>query len=72
MQNTIFGHLGSKGPILDKIAKMVKIIKNALGTFFPPAKCEKPPFLGILDQKGEFWTIFGQNGKNGNFSKNRL
>ena len=29
-------------------------------------KCEKPPFFGILGQNGQFWTVFGQNGKNGN------
>ena len=30
-------------------------------------KCEKSPFLVILGQNGQFWTVFGQNGKNGNF-----
>ena len=30
-------------------------------------KCEKPPFLGILGQNGQFWTVSGQNGQNGNF-----
>ena len=30
-------------------------------------KCEKPPFLGILGQNLQFWTVFGQNGQNGNF-----
>ena len=30
-------------------------------------KWEKPPFLGILGQNGQFWTVFGQNGQNGNF-----
>ena len=30
-------------------------------------KCEKPPFLGILGQNAPFWTVFGQNGRNGNF-----
>ena len=35
-------------------------------------KCEKPPFLGILGQKGQFWTVFGQNGQNGNFFKKAL
>ena len=29
-----------------------------------PKKCEKPPFLGILGQNGQFWTVFGQNGQN--------
>ena len=28
-------------------------------------KCEKPPFLGILGPKGQFWTVFGKNGQNG-------
>ena len=32
-------------------------------------KCEKPPFLIILAQNGQFWTVFGQNGQNGNFFK---
>ena len=27
-------------------------------------KCEKPPFFVIFDQKGQFWTVFGQNGEN--------
>ena len=35
-------------------------------------KCEKPPFLGILGQNGQFWTVFGQNGQNGNFFKKAL
>ena len=30
-------------------------------------KSEKPPLLGILGQNGQFWTVFGQNGQNGNF-----
>ena len=32
-------------------------------------KYEKPPFLGILGQNGQFWTVFGQNG---NFFKKAL
>ena len=28
---------------------------------------QKPPFLGILGQNGQFWTVFGQNGQNGKF-----
>ena len=24
-------------------------------------KCKKPPFLGILAQNGQFWTVFSQN-----------
>ena len=33
-------------------------------------KCEKPPFLGILGQTAPFWTVFGQNGQNGeNYQK---
>ena len=35
-------------------------------------KCENLPFLGIFGQKGLFWTVFGQNGRNGIFSKKRL
>ena len=35
-------------------------------------KCEKPPFLGILGQNGQFWTVFDQNGQNGNFFKKAL
>ena len=35
-------------------------------------KCEKPPFLGILGQNAQFWTVFGQNGRNGNFFKKAL
>ena len=35
-------------------------------------KCQKPPFLGILGQNGPFWTVFGQNGQNENFSKKAL
>ena len=27
-------------------------------------KCEKPPFLFILGQKGQIWTVFGQNSEN--------
>ena len=23
-------------------------------------QCEKPPFLGILGQNGQFWTVLGQ------------
>ena len=30
-------------------------------------KCEKPQFLGILGQNGQFWPVFGQNGQNRNF-----
>ena len=37
-----------------------------------PKKCEKPPFLGILVKNDQFWTVFGQNGRNGIFSKKRL
>ena len=32
-------------------------------------KCEKPPFLGILGQNGQFLTFFGHNGKTGIFFK---
>ena len=33
-------------------------------------KCKKPPFFCHLGQKGPFWTVFGQNGENGeNFQK---
>ena len=35
-------------------------------------KMRKPPFLGILGQNGQFWTVFGQNGQNGIFSKKGL
>ena len=35
-------------------------------------KCEKLPFLGILGKNGQFWTVFGQNGQNGNFFKKAL
>ena len=35
-------------------------------------KCEKLPFLGILGQNGQFWTVFGQNGQNGNFLQKAL
>ena len=35
-------------------------------------KCEKPPFLGILGQNGQFWTVFDQNGQKEIFSKTRL
>ena len=36
-------------------------------------KCKKPPFLGIMGQIGQFWTVFGQNGRNGiYFSKKSL
>ena len=44
--------------------------KRAIFVF--PKKCEKPQFLGILGQNGQFWTVFGQNEKNENFSKKRL
>ena len=32
----------------------------------------KPPFLGILGQNGQFWTVFSQNGQNGNFFQKAL
>ena len=32
-------------------------------------KCEKPSFLGILGQKGQFWKVFGQNEQNREFKK---
>ena len=35
-------------------------------------KCEKPPFLGILGQNDQFWTVLGQNGRNRNFFKKAL
>ena len=35
-------------------------------------KCEKPPFFGILGQEGQFWTVLGQNGRNGIFFKKAL
>ena len=35
-------------------------------------KCEKPPFLGILVKNDQFWTVFGQNGRNGIFFKKAL
>ena len=35
-------------------------------------KCKNPPFLGILGQNAPFWTVFGQNGQNGNFFKKAL
>ena len=38
--------------------------KNNEGT---PRKMRKLPFLGILGQNGQFWTVFAQNGQNGNF-----
>ena len=28
--------------------------------------------MGILGQNGQFWTVFGQNGQNGNFFKKAL
>ena len=28
--------------------------------------------MGIFGQKGQFWTVFGQNGQNGNFFKKAL
>ena len=33
---------------------------------------QKPPFLGILGQNGQFWTVCGQNEQNGNFFKKAL
>ena len=35
-------------------------------------KYENPPFLGILGQNVQFWTVFDQNGQNGNFFKKAL
>ena len=35
-------------------------------------KCKKPPFLGILVKNDQFWTFFGQNGRNGFFFKKAL
>ena len=32
-------------------------------------KMLKPPFCGILEQKGLFWTVFGQNGQKEIFQK---
>ena len=38
--------------------------------FVERPKTEKPPFLVILGQKGQFWTVSGQNGQNGeNYQK---
>ena len=34
-------------------------------------KCEKPPFLGIFGQNGQFWTVLTKMGKTGIFSKKR-
>ena len=35
-------------------------------------KCEKPPFFGILAKDDQFWTVFGQNGRNRIFFKKGL
>ena len=35
-------------------------------------KIQKPPFLVILGQKGPFWTVFHQNGQNGENYKKTL
>ena len=35
-------------------------------------KCEKFPFLVILGRKGQFLTVFGQNGQNGENYQKRL
>ena len=35
-------------------------------------KCKKTSIFGYLGQKGPFWTVFGQNGQNGeNFPKKK-
>ena len=33
---------------------------------------KKPQFLGILDQKGQFWKLLAKMGKQNSFSKKRL
>ena len=48
----------------DLVQKNYQIIKNRLWK-----KHEKSPFLAILGQNGQFWTVFGQNGQNGIFQK---
>ena len=35
-------------------------------------KCKKPPFLEIMGQNGQCWTVFGQNGRNEMFFKKAL
>ena len=52
---------------LGLVKKNEQILMNGLRK-----KCEKPPFLGILVQNGQFWTVFGQNMQNRIFSKKRL
>ena len=35
-------------------------------------KCKKTSIFGHFGPKGQFWTVFGQNGQNGNFFKKAL
>ena len=37
-----------------------------------PKKCEKPPFLGILGQNGQFWKFLAKMGKTGIFFRKAL
>ena len=67
---------GQKGPFLNFPQKMWKrnvFRLQRLGLVQKLAnsniRIAKNPFLGILGQNDQFWTVFGQNGRNGNFSQ---
>ena len=72
---TVFGQNGQNGNFFQKsdwnIFSLLKarinckISEKIMKGF--REKCEKPPFLGILGQNDQFRTVFGQNGRNGNF-----
>ena len=65
----------SKGPSTDGgDQKYPILVKKAIFEFPKKAKLansneriakksEKPPFSTILGQRGQFWTVFGQNGQ---------
>ena len=79
---TVFGQNGQNGENFQKkrLEHFYRAYKPYLTVKFQKKvmkgfreKCEKPPFLGILGQNRQFWTVFGQNGQNGNFfQKKRL
>ena len=72
---TIFGQNGQNGFFFKKaFGTFFSLLKALINCKVSeksnegiPRKCEKPPFLGILGQNDQFWTVFGQNGRNGIF-----
>ena len=72
---TVFGQNGQNGIFVKKsFGTFFSLLKALINCKVSeksnkgiPRKMRKPPFLGILGQNGQFWTVFGQNGQNGNF-----